>query len=33
MVKAVNTLAEFDEIISSNPGKLIVVDFTASKLT
>lgn len=31
MVKAVSTLSEFDEIIANNPGKLIVVDFTASK--
>ena len=29
-VQKVATLAEFNNLISSNPGKLIVVDFTAT---
>ena len=29
-VKVVGTKSEFDEIIAGNPGKLVVVDFTAA---
>ena len=30
MVKQIATLTEFNDLIKSNPGKLIVVDFTAT---